>query len=269
MNYFIEGLQGSGKSTLVSKLAEAFPGHTGVREGEYSPVELAWCAYVDEETYRALLKKYSAIRLQIEEKTVSEGNRKVICYTKIPTDLPGFYEEMEQYEIYNNRRCRETFRQIILERFKAWHTDNNIFECSLFQNIVEDMILFQNATDEEIIGFYRQILSALQGKDYHIFYLETTDVEGNLFVIRRERTDAQGNEAWFSMMMDYFNHSPYAKCRGVKGEQALLHHFHHRQALEIRICRELFPEKTTILPSKAYEEGEVFSRLHPDKALRT
>ena len=45
MNFFVEGLQGSGKSTLVQKLADMNPGYTAVREGEYSPVELSWCAY--------------------------------------------------------------------------------------------------------------------------------------------------------------------------------------------------------------------------------
>ena len=49
MNYFVEGLQGSGKSTLVQRLSELNPDCTAVREGDYSPVELAWCAYMNEE----------------------------------------------------------------------------------------------------------------------------------------------------------------------------------------------------------------------------
>ena len=52
MNYFVEGLQGSGKSTLVQKLSELSPECIAIREGDYSPVELAWCAYVDEKKYR-------------------------------------------------------------------------------------------------------------------------------------------------------------------------------------------------------------------------
>ncbi len=55
MNYFVEGLQGSGKSTLVQKLEENKAGFTAVREGEYSPVELAWCAYVDKKQYEDMV----------------------------------------------------------------------------------------------------------------------------------------------------------------------------------------------------------------------
>ena len=83
MNYFIEGLQGSGKSTLVRKLSELHSDYTAVREGEYSPVELSWCAYMDETAYHGILEKYPDLRQSIEEKTVSEGDRKIICYTKI------------------------------------------------------------------------------------------------------------------------------------------------------------------------------------------
>lgn len=42
-SYFIEGLQGAGKSTYVSMLEKQFSeqGYTAYREGDYSPVELA------------------------------------------------------------------------------------------------------------------------------------------------------------------------------------------------------------------------------------
>ena len=43
VNYFVEGLQGSGKSTLVKRLSERLPDHKAFHEGDYSPVELAWC----------------------------------------------------------------------------------------------------------------------------------------------------------------------------------------------------------------------------------
>ena len=54
MNYFIEGLQGSGKSTLVEKLSKRYPDCTVFREGDYSPVELAWCARVTKKRYALL-----------------------------------------------------------------------------------------------------------------------------------------------------------------------------------------------------------------------
>ena len=47
-----------------------------------------------------------------------------------------------------------------------------IFECSLLQNTVEDMILYRTMSDEEILDFYKKAREALMGKDLHIFYLK-------------------------------------------------------------------------------------------------
>ena len=54
------------------------------------------------------------------------------------------------------------------------------------------------------------------------------------------------------MVMDYFTSSPYAKKRSLKSSEDFFEHLRHRQALELRICRELFSEKLTVIRSKAY-----------------
>ncbi len=253
MNYFVEGLQGSGKSTLVKRLSEKHPNYTAIHEGDYSPVELAWCAYVDRETYKQILEKYKDIRDEIEKKSFAEDYHMIICYTKILTDIPGFHKDLEKYEIYNGNLDSETFRDIVLRRFKNWQGDNNIFECSIFQNIIEDMILFQKCSDEEIVDFYKQIKEVLADKPYEIVYLQADDIKSNIDIIRKERSDDQGNEMWFPLMLGYFDNSPYALEKGVKGTEALLEHFKHRQELELRICEELFTERNIVLRSKNYK----------------
>ena len=267
MTYFVEGLQGSGKSTLVSRLSKQYPDLLPVREGDYSPVELAWCAYVTQEQYREILDRYDGIRQEIMQKSHAEGDRVVICYTQILTDIPGFHRDLEQYEIYNNREEYGAWKAIILNRFRRWEGDGMIFECSLFQNIVTDMTLFRNASDREVMEFYREIQKALSGREFRILYLKTSDIPASIGVIRKERSDEQGNELWFPMMMDFFNASPFAIAHGVKGEEGLYAHLSHRQELELRICREIFPEKTTILPSKAYGK-ELIGFQEKEKTVR-
>ena len=252
MNYFVEGLQGSGKSTLVRKLMKKYPGYKAKCEGDYSPIELAWCAYVDNETYSGILEKYSDIRSEIEDKSFMEDDHRIICYTKIITDIPGFHKDLEKYEIYNGNLDSEHFKEIVLRRLRNWNDNNNIFECSLFQNIIEDMILFQNKTDSQIVDFYREVKKTLSGKEYQILYLQTEDIASNIDVIRKERSDDKGNELWFPLMTQYFDNSPFAKERRVSGTDALLKHFRHRQELELRICNEVFAGHYTLLRSKDY-----------------
>ena len=252
MNYFVEGLQGSGKSTLVRRLSEKYPDHKAVCEGDHSPVELAWCAYVDKDTYKEILEKYDAIRNEIEEKSFEEGDRMIICYTRILTDIPGFHKDLERYEIYNGNLSPEAFEDVVLKRLRNWTGDKYIFECSLFQNIVEDMILFQKRSDRQIVDFYKKAAEALAGKDYQILYLRSDDIASNINIVRKERSDDKGNEMWFPLMLGYFDNSPYAKEKGVSGTEALLDHFRHRQELELRICSEVFADHYRLLKSKEY-----------------
>ena len=255
MNYFIEGLQGGGKSTLVEKFSKKFPTCTVFREGDYSPIELAWCAYVTKDKFNEILEKYNNIRSLINEKTHIEGDHRIICYTQIITDVPGFHKDLENYEIYNGHLSLDEFKRIIFERYKNWNGDNTISECALFQNIVEDMILYMEASDKQIIDFYKELSDIIGNKPLHIFYLKTENIEENIKVIRKERSDDNGNEMWFPLMIKYFDESPFAKNRKISGEEELYKHFSHRQELELRICKELFPDKVTILESKgAYEE---------------
>ncbi len=119
------------------------------------------------------------------------------------------------------------------------------------------MILFRCFTDEEIIEFYKEIRDMLKEKEYKIVYLKSDDIRSNLDIIRKERSDENGNELWFPAMMGFFDHSPYAKMKGLKGEDELIEHFSHRQDLELKICEEVFADKYIVISSKRYTEEEL------------
>ena len=209
------------------------------------------------EDYEKLLQKYDAIKDQIIEKSHREDDRMIVCYTKIRTDIHGFYQDFEKYEIYNNRVSLEDFENIVLSRYEKWNEDDLIVECSLFQNIVEDMILFRDLSDDEIIGFYRKIKEKIKDKKIHIYYLNTAAIKDNLDIARKERVDDKGNEVWFGMLRNFFDNCPHALRTGLKGEEGLIKHWTHRQELELRICREVFDGNYTVLASKAYDKDEL------------
>ena len=132
-----------------------------------------------------------------------------------------------------------------------------IFECALFQNIIEDMILYRDASDQEIIELYSELEEVIRDREFRILYLETGDIADSIGVIRKERSDDNGNEMWFPLMMEFFDNSPYAVKRGISGEEELLKHFAHRQELELRICREIFPDRFNVLQSKNYSDKDI------------
>lgn len=257
-NYFVEGLQGAGKSTMVKLLSDELPEYELFREGDYSPVELAWCAYVTENQYRNILAEYPALENEISGKTIVEGDHRIICYTQILTDVVGFHKDLEQYEIYNGNLDRNSFEKIILERYEGWNGKGQIFECSIFQNIIENQMLYLMLEDEEILDFYGRLKQILSGKQYQIIYLDVDDIRSTIELIKKERSDENGNELWFPLMIRYIEDSPYAKEHSLHGMEGLLTHLERRKALEHRIINEIFKEETIVVKSKNYNLRQLF-----------
>ena len=170
-NIFVEGIQGSGKSMLINNIVKFNPELHVCREGDYSPIELAWCALMSKKEYEAVLQKYNSIRDEIIKNTVREQENYIITYTKIITDIPGFYKDLENYEVYNGRKTLAELKEIIVTRFKNFTDTGYLFECSFFQNVIEDLILFHMLSDEEIIEFYRNLFRCIDAKKFILFYL--------------------------------------------------------------------------------------------------
>lgn len=220
MNYFIEGIQGSGKTTMLEKMTQDNPKLKAYREGDFSPVELAWCAYVSHSQYEIIIKKYANLAREIKKNTVKEGEMYIITYTRIITDIPGFHKELEQYEIYNGLKSKAEFEEIVLSRFTSWSEDNQLFECSIFQNIIENQILYLQMNDDEIVDFYRRVKDTLKGKNYKIIYLSVDNVREAEEIIKKERSDEAGNEMWFPVMINYLEGAPFFKAHGYIGMEA-------------------------------------------------
>lgn len=252
-NIFVEGIQGAGKSTLVNNISKIVPDLRVCREGDYSPADLAWCAYLSEDEYEKILEKYKSISDEIIENTVKEEDKYIISYTKIITDIPGFHKDLENYEVYNGRKTFTELKEIIFTRFMNFKETGYLFECSLFQNIIEDLMLFHMLGDEEIIAFYRELFNYIDAENYVLFYLYSDKLEENIKTIKKERCDDKGNELWYEVMLQYISCSPYGKKYGCNGFDGLVNHLRHRQELELTIIKELMGKNAVVLSSKDYD----------------
>ena len=49
--------------------------------------------------------------------------------------------------------------------------EDQIFECSIFQNIVENMILYFETTDDEIVSFYKKLRTVIGDREFRTYAL--------------------------------------------------------------------------------------------------
>ena len=83
----IEGIPGSGKSTIARKTSEYLESQkirtVLFREGDIHPADLAWCSYIPINEFKDILNKYSQYSQVINDNTVIEDDHAVVAYTKL------------------------------------------------------------------------------------------------------------------------------------------------------------------------------------------
>lgn len=258
-NIFIEGIQGMGKSTLLNNLSCTLPELHVCREGDYSPIDLAWCTWMSKDDYNAVLKKYAPIHDEIIKNTVAENEHFIVSYTKIITDIPNFHKELEKYEVYNGRTALQDLKEIVFTRYRQFKETGYLFECAFFQNIIENLMLYHLLNDDEIIQFYRELYSNINKEQFLLLYLYSDKLEENIRAIQKERCDNSGNELWYQMILEYFFHSPYGIKHGCNTFEDLINHLRHRQRLEMHIINEIVKDNAIILPAKKWKAEEFMS----------
>lgn len=227
------------------------------REGDISPVELAWCSYMTKQQYEDVCIQYRDICTELESHTVNEDDRKITAYTQILTDIQGFHKFMEQFEIYNGNVNFNQFKEIILKRYSKFNGSGNIFECSFFQNSIECMLLYYQMCEDGIMDFYLEAFDVLKSKKFRLLYLKTMDIKSTINTIKRERIDEQGNEIWFSLMLRYLEESPYGKTHNLNGFDGLFSHLKRRRNIELRIIDSIIGKEALIIDSKNYDINEI------------
>lgn len=260
-NIFIEGLQGSGKTTLMRLLYEQLDGYRMYMEGEASPVELKWCSYMTATEYQQALMDFPDLASEIETRTVKEEDHFVVEYTQIITDIKGFHHYMEQFEIYYGKHSFDQFNDIIFRRFRRFNGVGNLFECSFFQNIIEELMLYYQRSEEQILDFYRELFAITKQNDFVLLYLSSDDIKEDILRIQRERTDTNGVPLWFPLMMRYLNDTPYGKAHGFNDVDDMADHFQQRMKLEMRIIKEILGAHAIVLPNNSGNVEAVIKQI--------
>ncbi len=94
-----------------------------------------------------------------------------------------------------------------------------------------------------------------------MIYLDSEHIRENILQIKKERSDEQGNEMWYPLMMNYLKESPYGKVHGYQDFDDMIAHFEKRRKLELQIMHKVLKNDCLILTAKEYEFEEILVGL--------
>ena len=107
----VEGIPGSGKSTIANKIKDHFE-TMGIKvklfsEGDSHPADLAWNAYIPRDEYETLLKNNPQHVNVIRKHTQLEEDYALVAYTKLGVnpDENELMKYFETHEVYDGRVC--------------------------------------------------------------------------------------------------------------------------------------------------------------------
>lgn len=265
----IEGIPGSGKSTIARKIAGWYEERSITVnlyiEGQSHPADLGWNACVPPTEYGDILRRYGELREDIEKHTVFEGDTAIVAYTQVKTGDRVFYDDMERYEVYDGRVTDEVFYNLHYGRWRAFAAaaavkdELNIFECAFLQNHVNELVFWRNADEGEVIKHHNRLLEAVEALSPVLIYLSQPDIRETIGRIARERVSAEYGD-WIDKCIAYCENSPYGKRNKINGYDGAIEFFLLRKRLEMKIIDQL-PIPHAVIDNPDYDWDAVWASI--------
>jgi len=271
----IEGIPGSGKTTLTERLAGWLQdqGEQTVlyREGDAHPADLAWQALLTADEYARILEEHPQLADRVASLASPEGEHWVVPYTQLGYEAmgPELIAFFAAREAYGGKLSREVFADLHLARWARFAGQAlanpdavYLFECSYLQNHVNELLLFHDLGEEAIFTHLDALAEPVMPLRPLLLYLDQPDPEETIRRVAEARVSppGSGRPDWVQLMIDYVENSPYGRLHGILGFEGGMWFIRERKRVESAIWPHLRMDRA-IIQNPDYDWDAVFARL--------
>jgi hypothetical protein len=248
----VEGIPGSGKTTIAKKVAAWLNQHnlkaTCYNESDFHPADLSWIAVLTADEYENLLNKWSAYTEQIQAQAWQEADQILVTYSNVEVSCKEdetLYDDFAPYEVYDGNWSLADFTAIHLERWQRFANQAQqedhiaVFECAWLQNHVNELMMFHNKSQEEMLHHLQRLWDIVAALDPLVIYLQPEDVTDSIAKVSAARVNKQGEPVWRDRVIDVVCQSPFGKAHQLQGMAGMTEYFRIRNQVELQMLKQL------------------------------
>ncbi len=248
----IEGIPGSGKTTIATKIKEYLEAQNIATalfsEGDVHPADLSWCSYLSIDEFNSIIPKYPQYSEIIKQNTVLENDYAVVAYTKLglapsENEVMNFFEE---HEVYDGRVPLERFSKIHLQRWRNFadkaveKKEVSIFECAYFQSQICELMGIHLADSDYISEHLISLIAIVKKLNPVIIYLTQPDIGETIARVAKQRVSPDKEHPdWIDLVIGWVEKSKYGRKHELNGFDGVIRFFEERKKLEFDILNKL------------------------------
>jgi len=178
--------------------------------------------------------------------------------------VPELFKELQAFKAYEGRLDAHDFMHLIKNRIQHFvdtaleNEKTYIFESVIFQQILNELVLFSDYTPDDMVASILEIEKILKPLNPIIFYLKPDDLKAQIDKVAQERLSDSYElyPDWIDWMVEYVKNSTYGQRNFVKNREDLMAYFTYRKEIEELAYKLLTINKREIIVGHIDYEDE-------------